>query len=89
MNIKTTTKLVTFAIIPLLIFLVLAYDVYAIYLGTSEASISSLIISLSYEMPFMVYLIGLANGILVGHLFWRMKRNKDTKKIDRNKKKDR
>ncbi len=86
MNIKDMTKLVTFGIIPLLVLAVLGYDVYAIYVGKSEASISSLIIKLSYEMPFFVYLIGLFNGILVGHLFWRMKRNEDTRKIDRKKK---
>jgi uncharacterized membrane-anchored protein YhcB (DUF1043 family) len=34
-------------------------------------------------MPFMVYMIGLLNGILVGHLFWRMKPNEDTKEIDK------
>jgi hypothetical protein len=87
MNINNVTKLVTFAIIPFIIFLILAYDVFAIYVGNSEASISSLIISMSYEMPFMVYIIGLCNGILVGHLFWRMKKNGDTKKIDKMKKK--
>jgi len=52
-----------------------------IYINT-EASISSLVIRSSYEMPLMVFLIGNAIGILEGHLFWRMKRNKDTIEID-------
>lgn len=79
---KKTTVLVTFVIIPLIIVAILGYDVYAIMKGGTEASISSLIIKSSYNMPFMVYMIGLFNGILVGHLFWRMKSNKDTKEID-------
>jgi hypothetical protein len=82
MKINDKTKLVTFAIIPLIIVLILAYDVYAIMVGGTEASISSLIIKSSYKMPFMTYMIGLLNGILVGHLFWRMRSNKDTKEID-------
>lgn len=79
---KKTTMIVTFAIIPLIIVAILGYDVYAIMKGGTEASISSLIIKSSYKMPFMVYMIGLFSGILVGHLFWRMKSNQDTKEID-------
>ncbi len=86
MDIKKVTQIVTFAVIPLAIVLILIYDVYAIFLGGSEASISSLIIKMSYEMPFMVFIIGFLNGVLSGHLFWRMKRNKDTNKIDKKKK---
>ena len=82
MNIFKLTKIVTFLIIPLIVLLILAYDVYAIMLGGTEASISSLIIKSSYEMPFMVFCIGLFVGIFSGHLFWRMKSNKDTEKID-------
>lgn len=82
MGIKKITAYVTFAIIPLLIIIILGYDVYAIAKGGTEASISSLLISSAYKMPFMVYMIGLFNGILVGHLFWRMKSNNDTKEID-------
>jgi len=82
MSIKKITQLVTFAIIPLLILLILAYDVYAILVGGTEASISSLIITASYKMPFMTFMIGFLNGVLVGHLFWRMRSNKDTKEID-------
>lgn len=77
MNWKTKTKavagLIIFAIIAILI-----YDAVAIHFGGTEASISSLIIVNSYEYPFMVFCIGLFIGILAGHLFWRMKPNKDT-----------
>jgi len=82
MDIKKITKIVTFAVIPALIILILIFDVFAINQGGTEASISSLLITWAYKMPFGVYMIGLANGILVGHLFWRMKSNKDTAKID-------
>jgi len=86
MDWKKITKYVTFGFIPLVILVVIIYDVIAIVGGTSEASISSLIIKLSYQMPFMTYSFGLFNGVLVGHLFWRMKSNEDTKKIDKKKK---
>jgi len=79
---KDITKKVTFILIPLIVVLILLYDVYAISIGDTEASISSLVIRSSYEMPLMVFLIGNAIGILEGHLFWRMKRNKDTIEID-------
>ena len=80
---KELTKKVTFWIIPALIVAILVYDVYAIAVGGSEASISALVIKSSYQMPFMVYMIGLFNGILVGHLFWRMRSNEMTKEIDK------
>lgn len=82
MDIKKITKIVTFGVIPLLIVLILVFDVFAIVKGGTEASISSLLIIWAYKMPFGVYMIGLTNGILVGHLFWRMKGNSDTKDLD-------
>jgi len=78
---------IVIGLIVLIVFAILVYDVFAIMGGGTEASISSIIISASYKMPFMVYIIGLCNGILIGHLFWRMKKNGDTKKIDKMKKK--
>lgn len=80
MNIKKITVLVVLSI-PLYLLLVLAYDVFAINQGGTEASISSYIITMAYKMPFAVFMTGLFNGIFVGHLFWRMKGNKDTKAI--------
>ena len=82
MEIKKITKIVTFGIIPALIVFVLIFDVFAISKGGTEASISSLLITWAYKWPFGVYMIGLSNGILVGHLFWRMKGNKDTIELD-------
>jgi hypothetical protein len=78
---KNTTKTVTFIVIPLIIAAILIFDVFAINVGGTEASISSLLITAAYKMPFMVYMVGLFNGILVGHLFWRMRGNKDTKEL--------
>lgn len=82
MDYKKATRFVTIILIPVLITLILAYDFVAVVKGGSEASISSLIIRYSYKMPFFVYMVGLFNGILVGHLFWRMRSNEDTKEID-------
>lgn len=80
---KDKTKFVTFIIIPVLILAILIYDVIAIKVGGTEASISSLLIVSSYKMPFLTYSLGLINGVLVGHLFWRMRPNEDTKEIDK------
>lgn len=78
---KNYTLLVTLAI-PLLIVVILIYDAFAVHFGGTEASISSLIINASYKMPFMVFCIGFFMGVLSGHLFWRMRGNEDTKKIN-------
>jgi hypothetical protein len=59
--------------------LILAYDVIAIYLGGTESSISALIIKASYEMPAFTFL----SGFTMGHLFWRMRSNSMTDKIDK------
>lgn len=78
MNFKKATVFVTLSI-PLIIVLILVYDAVAVGMAGNEASISSFLITKAYEMPFMVYCIGLFNGILAGHLFWRMKGNNDTR----------
>lgn len=83
MNYKELTRYVVIIGFPLVLAVILGYDVYAIMKGGTEASISSFIIASSYKMPFAVYMVGLINGILVGHLFWRMKTNKDTIEIDK------
>jgi hypothetical protein len=77
------TKIVTIGIIPAIIIAILIYDAIAIELGGTEASISNFLIIAAYKRPFMVYCIGLFNGILVGHLFWRMKPNTATQEIDK------
>lgn len=72
MKIKTITMI--FSIVTLII--VLAYDGYAVFVGGTEASISSLIINFSYKMPMFTFLC----GFTCGHLFWKMRSNEDTVK---------
>lgn len=81
MNFKKFTKILTFMIIPLIILIILVYDGVAVSTAGNEASISSLIITSAYQMPFMVWCIGFSMGVLTGHLFWRMKGNKDTRAL--------
>lgn len=69
-------------IIPALIVGILVYDGIAVAVEGNEASISSLIITSAYQMPFMVFCIGFFLGVLSGHLFWRMKGNKDTRALE-------
>jgi hypothetical protein len=70
-------KVTTIVILATLIILV-GYDVYAIAVGGTEASISSMVIMFSYKMPMATFLA----GFVCGHLFWRMRSNEDTKAID-------
>lgn len=76
---KTRTKIVM-AIIVLLIVAVLVYDAVAIHYGGTESSISSIIIVASYSNPLVVFCITAPVSFLFGHLFWRMRANKDTTK---------
>ena len=77
MDYKSVTKKVMAAIGAIIVF-VLIYDAYAISKGGTEASISSMIINASYTMPFGTHFGVFCLGILFGHLFWRMRPNKDT-----------
>ena len=77
MDWKNRTKIIMI-IIPIIIVLILVYDAIAIYFGGTEASISSIIINISYTMPFATNFTSFMCGVLFGHLFWRMKPNKDT-----------
>ena len=73
-------KKTTYLFIGIFIAIAIIYDIYAIYVGGTEASISSIIITWSYKFP----LIPFSFGVLCGHFFWRMKSNKDTAEIDKN-----
>lgn len=70
-------KKYTVIFIVLLFVGVAVYDVLAIINGGTEASISSTMIMWSYRFPAFPFLI----GFVCGHLFWRMKENKDTATI--------
>ena len=74
-------KNVTVKILAILLLALLVYDVVAIQIGGTEASISSVIITFAYKMPVFTFL----SGVVCGHLFWRMRTNKDTQKIDQEK----
>ncbi len=80
MNFKVITQKVMLAIIVMIV-VVLIYDAYAISQGGTEASISSQLIVLSYKQPLVPALIGWFIGLLMGHLFWRMKGNDDTRAL--------
>jgi hypothetical protein len=70
-------KKLTLIITVVSVALLLIYDAIAIYFGGTEASISSLVITASYKQPLIPLLV----GILIGHLFWRMKGNNDTREL--------
>jgi len=74
-------KKVTGLILVSAVALLIIYDVVAIAKGGTEASISSVIIAFSYKMPMFTFI----TGFVFGHLFWRMRTNKDTQKIDEGK----
>lgn len=71
-------KKVTGIILAIVFLGLLIYDVFAIKQGGTEASISSVLITFAYKMPVFTF----AFGFICGHLFWRMRTNKDTKTID-------
>lgn len=74
-------KALTGKILAILVLVLIVYDVIAIQKGGTEASISSVIIAFAYKMPIFTFLF----GVVCGHLFWRMRPNQDTKKIDEEK----
>jgi len=80
MDFKKLTIKVTVGIV-LAVVIILIYDAIAIMGGGTEASISSLIITLSYKQPLVPALVGWFIGLLMGHLFWRMKGNDDTRAL--------
>lgn len=50
------------------------YDVFALSMGGTEASISHVLIVWSYKYPVLTF----AFGFVMGHLFWRVR---DTKEL--------
>lgn len=74
-------KKITAAVTVLTIAALGVYDVVAIQMGGTEASISHMIIMYAYQYPLMPFL----TGVVMGHLFWRMKPTKETlKMLDKN-----
>lgn len=65
-------KKITIIFVMVIIVCIAGYDVFAILKGGTEASISHLLISWSYEYPAFTFLF----GFTCGHLFWRLKTDK-------------
>lgn len=55
-----------------------AWDIYAIFVGGKEASISHILIEWSYAYPSFTFLL----GYTFGHLTWRMRSTKVMKDKD-------
>jgi predicted tellurium resistance membrane protein TerC len=72
-------KQITLIVLGAAFVFLIGYDMFAIGKGGTEASISSMIINFSYKMPMFTF----GFGFICGHLFWRMRSNKDTQKIDK------
>jgi hypothetical protein len=69
-------KNVTIIILVVTVFGLIGWDIYAMIYGGHETTISSVVVNSSYTFPAIPF----AAGFLMGHLFWRMKSNKDTDK---------
>ena len=52
------------------IIIMFAYDGFVYLKFGQDATISSVIIDMSYEQPSVVFFV----GFVMGHLFWRMKK---------------
>jgi hypothetical protein len=75
MNLKKAT--VYFIILTLIVIAV--WDAYVIIEQGTEASISHTLVVWSYEYPAVTFLM----GFTMGHLFWRMRDTKETKRLTR------
>ena len=69
-------KQITIMILVVTVFALIGWDIYAMFCGGHEATISSVIVTASYDLPIIPF----ASGFLMGHFFWRLKKNKDTDK---------
>jgi L-lactate permease len=78
---KKITAIFTISLIVFVTVAITVFDIWAISKGGTEASISHLIFEWSYKYPMLNHLAGLIEGILIGHLFWRIRDTATTKKI--------
>ena len=56
-----------------LIAIIAIFDVWLIKTKGKKASLSAVIIRISYQFPSLVFIFALGLGFVFGHLFWRMK----------------
>jgi hypothetical protein len=75
-----TWKKRTVIFIVVMIAVIAIYDVVTISNGGLETSVSHTMIVWSYKYPIFDILI----GIVIGHLFWRMRDTKETAQISEN-----
>ena len=66
---KTTIIVIVSAVLALI-----GYDVYALSVNGTEASISYTIVAWSYKYPILPFVF----GFLMGHFFWRIRNVKGT-----------
>jgi uncharacterized membrane-anchored protein YhcB (DUF1043 family) len=66
----------TYWFIAVVVVVIAVFDVYVILDAGKESSVSQVLIELSYEYPSLTFMM----GFVMGHLFWRMKSNKQMKK---------
>jgi hypothetical protein len=62
------------------ILVIAAYDIVAIKMAGTEASISQMLIEWSYDYPVFTFIM----GFTFGHLFWRLRDNPRTKNLGRS-----
>lgn len=72
-------KRITAIFVGVSLVVILGYDLLAIMQGGNEATISHLVITLSYQYPPIPFLV----GFVMGHLFWRMSETKETAALTR------
>lgn len=68
---------VTIGLLVSCLLILISYDMYVLYLGGTEETISHLVFTWTYDYPIFTF----ACGMLCGHLFWRIRDTKKTKEI--------
>lgn len=81
MTIKAKTSMFVVISVVLMAAAWIVYDIYAISVGGTEASISFMMYEWSYKFPIFTWAAGFFPGVLVGHFFWRIRDTKTTKEI--------
>lgn len=74
---KANLKKTTFLVLMSSLILLILWDLYAVYVGGDEATISNLILVGTYRYPFVSFLA----GFICGHLFWRANDTKDLQEV--------
>ena len=81
MSIQNKTMYFIIVIVLFVAIVASLYDIYAMSKGGTEATISFIVFSWSYKYPIFTFASGFIPGVLVGHLFWRIRDTEKTKEI--------